>query len=62
MLVWLSKNVGYEKPLSVKGRYVLTGSKSEPKYARTDRICGTRKGIRAVIITTKTTKNNKRLN
>lgn len=43
--MWLSKNVGYEKPLFVIGKYRLTGSKPKPKYTRKDRICGTRKGI-----------------
>lgn len=60
MLVWLSKNVGYEKPFSVTGRDELAGLKSEPKYSRTDKTYGTKKGIG--VKKAKAAKNNKRLN
>ena len=68
--MWLSKNLGYEKPYGAKaerlaGTGKLTGSKSEPKDVSKDRKRGTRKGIEGKKELSSSnpnpTKNNKRV-
>ena len=59
--MWWSKNLVYEKPYCVTGTIKLTGVKSAPKDICTDRVIGTRKGIRFPF-RNRQTKNNKLLN